>query len=84
MVRSGVQGMRPASCSRSASTSIACGTPRRGISLEEAQTRRDPGIPLRRQADGLEVAEAFLCLASPASSYVTGIWLDVNGGVVLR
>lgn len=57
---------------------------REGISLQEAQARRDSWIPLRRQADALEVAEAFLYLASPASSYVTGTWLDVNGGVVLR
>jgi len=57
---------------------------REAISLEEAQARRDSGIPLRRQADAREVAEAFLYLASSASSYVTGIWLDVNGGVVLR
>jgi NAD(P)-dependent dehydrogenase (short-subunit alcohol dehydrogenase family) len=39
---------------------------------------------LRRQADTREVAEAFLYLASPASSYATGTWLDVNGEVVLR
>ena len=57
---------------------------REAISLEEAPARRDSGIPLRRQADAREVAEAFLYLASSASSYVTGIWLDVNGGVVLR
>jgi NAD(P)-dependent dehydrogenase (short-subunit alcohol dehydrogenase family) len=57
---------------------------REGISLEEARARRDSWIPLRRQADALEVAEAFLYLASPASSYVTGTWLDVNGGAVLR
>jgi NAD(P)-dependent dehydrogenase (short-subunit alcohol dehydrogenase family) len=57
---------------------------REGISLEEAQARRDSGIPLRRQAEAPEVAEAFLYLASSASSYITGTWLDVNGGVVLR
>jgi NAD(P)-dependent dehydrogenase (short-subunit alcohol dehydrogenase family) len=57
---------------------------RDGISLQEAQARRDSAIPLRRQADAAEVAEAFLYLATSASSYVTGTWLDVNGGVVLR
>jgi NAD(P)-dependent dehydrogenase (short-subunit alcohol dehydrogenase family) len=57
---------------------------REGISPEEAQARRDSRIPLRRQADAREVAEAFLYLASSASSYVTGTWLDVNGGVVFR
>jgi len=57
---------------------------RDGISLQEAQARRDSAIPLRRQADAAEVAEAFLYLATSASSYVTGTWLDVNGGVVPR
>jgi len=57
---------------------------RQGISLGEARARRDAAIPLGRPADALEVAEAFAYLASPASSYVTGTWLDVSGGVVLR
>ena len=55
-----------------------------GISVEEAQTQRDSAIPMQRQAEALEVAHAFLYLASDASSYVTGTWLDVNGGLVLR
>lgn len=54
------------------------------ISLGEAKSRRDSAIPLGRQAEAAEVAEAFLYLASAASSYVTGTWLDVSGGVVLR
>jgi NAD(P)-dependent dehydrogenase (short-subunit alcohol dehydrogenase family) len=41
-------------------------------------------IPLGRQATAREVADGFLYLASPASSYVTGTWLDVNGGLLLR
>ncbi|GHF70424.1 3-oxoacyl-ACP reductase [Amycolatopsis bartoniae] len=57
---------------------------REGITLEEAQARRDSQIPLGRQAAAHEIAEAFLYLAGPASSFVTGTWLDVNGGVVLR
>jgi NAD(P)-dependent dehydrogenase (short-subunit alcohol dehydrogenase family) len=56
---------------------------RERISLEQAQDRRDSRIPLRREADATEVAEAFLYLAFD-SSYVTGTWLDVNGGVILR
>lgn len=29
-------------------------------------------------------AEAFLYLASPVSSCVTGTWLDITGGVLVR
>jgi NAD(P)-dependent dehydrogenase (short-subunit alcohol dehydrogenase family) len=57
---------------------------RDGVSVAEVQAQRDAGIPMGRQADASEVAEAFLYLASPASSYVTGTWLDISGGVVLR
>jgi hypothetical protein len=31
-----------------------------GVSVEEAQARRDAGIPLGRQATAREVADAFL------------------------
>ena len=55
-----------------------------GISVKEAQARRDSVIPMRRQAAAREVAHAFLYLASDASAYVTGTWLDINGGLVLR
>ncbi len=55
-----------------------------GITVEQAQADRDVAIPLARQATAREVAEAFLYLASPAASYVTGTWLDVNGGLLLR
>jgi NAD(P)-dependent dehydrogenase (short-subunit alcohol dehydrogenase family) len=56
----------------------------RGISEEEAQRERDSFIPMRRQASAAEVAECMAFLCSPASSYMTGACLDVNGGVVLR
>jgi len=55
-----------------------------GATIEEARARRDASIPLGRQATAREVADAFLYLATPASSYVTGIWLDINGGGVVR
>jgi NAD(P)-dependent dehydrogenase (short-subunit alcohol dehydrogenase family) len=51
------------------------------ITVEQAQAKRDATIPLARQASAREVAEAFLYLASPAASYATGTWLDVNGAV---
>lgn len=57
---------------------------RDGISVEQAATRRDADIPLQRQAEAEEVADAFLYLAGPGASYVTGTWLDINGGLLLR
>ncbi len=39
------------------------------------------GIPMERMGTGREIAEAVLWLASPASSYVTGQILAVNGGM---
>jgi len=41
-----------------------------------------PLIPQGRVADPAEIAPAFLYLASPASSYVTGICLTVDGGLL--
>jgi NAD(P)-dependent dehydrogenase (short-subunit alcohol dehydrogenase family) len=64
---------------RQALESIAAAS---GISVDEAQARRDSAIPLRRQATAAEVADAMLFLAS--ASYMTGACLDINGGVILR
>lgn len=41
-----------------------------------------PLIPQGRVADPAEIAPAFLYLASPASSYVTGTCLTVDGGLL--
>lgn len=42
------------------------------------------GIPLNRLGEASDVANACLYLASDLSSYVTGITLDVNGGMLIH
>lgn len=42
-----------------------------------------PQIPLGRVADPMEVANAALFLASDEGSYLTGVILDVNGGLLM-
>ncbi len=42
------------------------------------------GIPLNRLGDALDVANCCLFLASDLSSYLTGITLDVNGGMLIH
>ena len=42
------------------------------------------GIPLNRLGDAVDVANACLFLASDLSSYLTGVTLDVNGGMLIH
>jgi len=42
------------------------------------------GIPLGRLGEAQDVANAALFLASDLSSYLTGITLDVNGGMLIH
>ncbi len=42
------------------------------------------GIPLNRLGDAIDVARAYLFLASDLSSYVTGAVIDVNGGMLIH
>jgi NAD(P)-dependent dehydrogenase (short-subunit alcohol dehydrogenase family) len=42
------------------------------------------GIPLGRLGDAADVANACLFLSSDLSSYLTGITLDVNGGMLIH
>ena len=42
------------------------------------------GIPLGRLGDAADVANCCLFLASDLSSYLTGITLDVNGGMLIH
>ena len=46
----------------------------------EAQARVAASLPLGRMARGEDVARAVLYLASQASEYVSGAWLNVDGG----
>lgn len=48
---------------------------------ETAKTAMLGQVPMGRMGSGKEIAEAVLFLASPASSYVTGQILAVNGGM---
>jgi NAD(P)-dependent dehydrogenase (short-subunit alcohol dehydrogenase family) len=52
-----------------------------GVSIEEAAKMENASIPLGRPAEPEEIAETILWLASPASSYVTGVALPVAGGM---
>lgn len=45
-----------------------------------AQAKIGASLPLGRMAQGDDVARAVLYLASPASDYVSGAWLNVDGG----
>lgn len=47
---------------------------------EEAQARIAASLPLGRMVRGDDVAKAVLYLASEASDYVSGAWLNVDGG----
>lgn len=47
---------------------------------EEAQAKVAASLPLGRMAQGEDVAKAVLYLASDAADYVSGAWLNVDGG----
>ncbi|EPQ1130540.1 SDR family oxidoreductase, partial [Acinetobacter baumannii] len=42
------------------------------------------GIPLGRLGKAQDVANAALFLASDLSAYLTGVTLDVNGGMLIH
>ncbi|GAB3440229.1 SDR family NAD(P)-dependent oxidoreductase [Insolitispirillum peregrinum] len=51
---------------------------------DEKRTEILAGIPLNRLGEPKDVAGAFLFLASPLSSYITGAVIDVNGGMLIH
>lgn len=53
-----------------------------GISLKEQQAGFSRGIPLGRYGETEELARAAAFLLSPAASYVNGVSLQVDGGLI--
>jgi 3-oxoacyl-[acyl-carrier protein] reductase len=53
-----------------------------GISPEEQRQNVSQGIPLGRYGEPAELGRAAAFLLSPAASYITGVSLQVDGGLV--
>ena len=53
-----------------------------GISAEEQRQNVSQGIPLGRYGEPAELGRAAAFLLSPAASYITGVSLQVDGGLV--
>ena len=63
--------------------SVAPGpTDTEGVVAEWGDTNAELGraLPMGRTGEPVEIAQAVLFLASPASSFVTGLTLHVDGG----
>ncbi len=55
---------------------------KRGVSVEEFNSEMASGIPLRRFGDAEETGRACAFLLSDAASYITGVSLAVDGGMI--
>ena len=54
---------------------------RGGLSVEEHYARTGKTVPLGRMGESEEVANVITFLASDAASYVTGVCINVDGGI---
>lgn len=50
------------------------------LSVEKVKQRAQEEIPMKRFATPAEIAQAVAFLASPAAAYITGVYLQVDGG----
>ena len=55
---------------------------RTGESVEDVKASHVARIPLGRYGDPMELGRAGAFLLSPAASYITGVILSVDGGMV--
>ena len=53
-----------------------------GVPVEEQRRNASQGIPLGRYGEPAELGRAAAFLLSPAASYITGVSLQVDGGLV--
>ena len=52
-----------------------------GLTLDEHYGRMGEGLPLSRVGEAEEAANLIVFLASPAASYITGVAVNMDGGV---
>lgn len=53
---------------------------RQQLPLEEVKKRAQDEIPMKRFASPEEIARAVAFLASPSAAYITGVYLQIDGG----
>ncbi len=53
-----------------------------GVQVEEQRRKVSEGIPLGRYGEPAELGQAAAFLLSPAASYITGVSLQIDGGLV--